>query len=54
MTREQAIAMLRRMQEPEAYEPQITEAAFDAIGMAITALEREERILDDFKANCCS
>ena len=38
MTNEKAIDLLRRMQEPEAYEPQITEEAFEALEMAIMAL----------------
>lgn len=40
MNNDKAIALLRRMQEPEAYEPQITAEAFEALGMAIKALER--------------
>lgn len=40
MDNTKAIALLRRMQEPEAYEPQITAEAFDALGMAIKALEQ--------------
>lgn len=38
MTNEKAIDLLRRMQEPEAYEPQITEEAFKALELAIKAL----------------
>lgn len=38
MTNEKAINLLRRIQEPEAYEPQITEEAFEALEMAIRAL----------------
>ena len=38
MTNEKAIDLLRRMQEPEAYEPQITEEAFEALELAIRAL----------------
>lgn len=34
--------MLRRMQEPEAYEPQINEAAFEALQMAIEALKTQD------------
>lgn len=40
MDNDRAIALLRRMQEPEAYEPQITAEAFEALGMAIRALEQ--------------
>ena len=33
-----AIAILERMQNPEPYEPQITEEAYEALAMAIRAL----------------
>ena len=33
--------MLKRMQEPEAWEPQINQAAFEALDMAIEALSQE-------------
>lgn len=36
-----AAGILRRIQEPEAYEPQITQKAFDALELAIKTLERE-------------
>jgi len=35
--------MLKRIQEPEAWEPQINQAAFEALDMAIKALEKEPR-----------
>lgn len=38
MKTDEAFEMLRRMQEPEAWEPQISEKAFDALEMAIDAL----------------
>ena len=38
MTKAEAIAMLKRIQEPEAWEPQINQAAFEALDMAIKAL----------------
>lgn len=41
MTKAEAIAMLKRIQEPEAWEPQITQAAFEALDMSIKALEQE-------------
>ena len=41
MTKAEAIAMLKRIQEPEAWEPQINQAAFEALDMAIEALEQE-------------
>ena len=43
--------MLKRIQEPEAWEPQINQAAFEALDMAIKALEQQDRItqiLDDY------
>ena len=42
MTKAEAIAMLKRIQEPEAWEPQITQAAFEALDMAIEALDCSE------------
>ena len=41
MTKAEAIAMLKRIQEPEAWEPQINQAAFEALGMEIKALEQQ-------------
>ena len=40
MTTDNAIAVLRRMQEPDPFEPQITQTAFDALEMAIDMIER--------------
>lgn len=40
MTTDYAIAILRRMQEPDPYEPQINESAFDALEMAIQAIQK--------------
>lgn len=45
-----AVRILRRLQEPEAYEPQITQDAFDALEMAIKTLEQPEIIRC---RNCC-
>ena len=42
MTNEEAVRILRRIQEPEAWEPQITRAAFEALDMAIKALSRQQ------------
>ena len=44
MTNEKAIDLLRRMQEPEAYEPQITEEAFEALELAIRALGTDKNV----------
>ena len=49
MNNDKAIALLRRMQEPEAYEPQITEEAFEALGMAIKALEQADHFAETDK-----
>ena len=43
MTIERAIKILERMQEPEAWEPQITPEAFEALQMACTALKDSEK-----------
>ena len=42
MTNEEAAKILRRIQEPEAWEPQINGAAFEALDMAIEALGRQQ------------
>ena len=41
MTPQDAIPILKRLQEPEAWEPQITFDAFDALELAIEALEKQ-------------
>lgn len=46
MTNDKAIDLLRRMQEPEAYEPQITEEAFEALELAIRALGTDTNVED--------
>lgn len=42
MTNEEAVKILRRIQEPEAWEPQINGAAFEALDMAIEALGQKQ------------
>ena len=42
MTNEEAVRILRRIQEPEAWEPQINGAAFKALDMAIEALGQKQ------------
>lgn len=37
-----AIDILQRLQEPEPWEPSITEETFNALELAITALKKEE------------
>ena len=46
MNNDKAIALLRRMQEPEAYEPQITAEAFEALDVAIKALEQADHFAE--------
>ena len=41
MKKAEAIAMLKRIQEPEAWEPQINQAAYEALDMAIKSLEQQ-------------
>lgn len=43
MTNNKAIELLKRFQEPEAWEQQITSEAFEALGMAIDALKMPYR-----------
>jgi hypothetical protein len=44
MTRTKAIEMLKRMQDPEPYEPKITEEAKNALDIAIKALEQVQKL----------
>ena len=41
MTAQEAIDMLRRMQDPEPWEPKINQAGYEALNMAISALEKQ-------------
>ena len=41
MTNKEAISILERMQEPEAWEPQISEKMFTALQMGIDALDKD-------------
>lgn len=43
MNKDQAIKLLERMRDPEAWEPAITDAAAEALGIAIDALKEEEK-----------
>jgi len=49
MTTEKAIRILQSFQEPEPWELHITQDAYDALQMAIDALEEQERQEDDGK-----
>lgn len=42
MTVKEAIEILKRLQEPEPWDPQLNSAAYDALDMAISALEKQE------------
>ena len=41
MTPQEAIPILERLQEPEPWEPQISRDAYEALEMAIEALEKQ-------------
>ena len=42
MEKREAIEMLERFQNPEPWEPKITDRAYEALQMAISALEKQE------------
>lgn len=42
MENKEAIEMLERFQNPEPWEPQITNRAYEALEMAIAALQKQE------------
>ena len=44
MTNKEAIRILERLQEPEAWEPQISEDAYTALQMAIDALGKDKGV----------
>ena len=43
----EAVGILKGLQEPEAWEPQITEKTFEALDMAIMALEKSMTITEN-------
>lgn len=47
MTHEEAINLLKRLQEPEPWEPQINQAGFEVLEMAIDALKKQIPIKAD-------
>ena len=49
MTNSEAIKILERLQEPEPWEPQITREAYQALEVAIEALEFCVMVEDDGK-----
>lgn len=49
MESSRAIALLRRMQEPEVYEPQITEEAYEALDLAMKSLAVMEVVAEEFQ-----
>ena len=46
MTADEAISILTSLQEPEAWEPQISEKVFTALQMAITAIKGQKVLAD--------
>lgn len=52
MTNQEAIEILKRFQEPEAWEPQITSEAYEALGMGINSLQKNIKLLDYVKRKC--
>ena len=51
MTNDEAISILTSLQEPEAWEPQVTEKVFTALQMAITAI-KGQKVLADVLDGC--
>ena len=51
MTNKEAIPILKRLQEPEAWEPQISRDAFDALELAIEALEKQSASCEQDRGN---
>ncbi len=51
MTRLEAVQVLERLQEPEAWEPQITHEDYDILKMAIDALKMS-KVLADILDGC--
>lgn len=52
MTKQEAIEILERLQEPEVWEPQITDKAYEALGMGIDSLQKNIKLLDYVKKKC--
>jgi hypothetical protein len=52
MTNKEAIKILKRLQDPEPWEPQLNSAAYDALDMAISALEKQEGDWNNHKVAC--
>ena len=52
MTNQEATEILKRLQEPEVWEPQITDKTFDALGMGIDSLHKNIKLLDYVKRKC--
>ena len=52
MTNQEAIEILETLQEPEAWEPQITSEAYEALGMGIDSLQKNIKLLDYVKTKC--
>ena len=52
MTNQEAIEILKRLQEPEAWEPKITDSTFVALEIAIDSLRENRSLLDHVKHKC--
>ena len=52
MTNQESIEILETLQEPEAWEPQITSEAYEALGMGIDSLQKNMKLLDYVKRKC--
>ena len=48
MNKDKAIQLLERLQDPEPYEPMLTKDAYDAIQMAIDALENQKSVCEEY------
>lgn len=46
MTNDEAISILTSLQEPEAWEPQVTEKVFTALQMGISAIKGQKILAD--------
>lgn len=48
MEKNKAIQLLERLQDPEPYEPKLTKDAYDALQMAIDALENQKSVCEEY------
>lgn len=52
MENREAIELLERFQNPEPWEPKITDRAYEALQTAISALEKQEQAVDKSCETC--